>query len=399
MKGLRIYILIILLLGGGYLYLQFGQGQQVDWRPTYARTDKIPYGTYVLHEQLDGLLGANQVVSSRKPIYNTLAENDGASANYVLVNQDITMDSVDYAKLAGFVSAGNNAFFAANDLGRTLRDSLGIQTAFNYNIAQRRRYVHFTSPALQPDEHHHLDREIIGYHFSAIDTARAVVLAVNGVGQPVYLRYPLGEGNLYVAASADYFVNFSVLDPEGEAFSAKALSYLSPKPQLIWDDFNALGPASADSPFRFFLNDPYLRPAYLLALLGMLAYILYGIKRRQRIIPVVEPLRNTSIEFAKVVSSVYFQQRDHLDIIRKKTAFFLDHVRTAYRIRTDVPDTTLAELLAERSGVDPELIRRILQKIQDYRETTRQPSDQELLAFNHAIEKFHQNESHGRSKL
>lgn len=399
MRSLWLYSFIVLVFGGAYLYMQFGQGQPVDWRATYARTDKIPYGTYILHEQAKELLGADQVVNSRQPVYNTVTENSETPSNYVIIHHSITLEPTDYAKLVDFVEAGNHVLIASSDVSRVLRDSLGIQTAFDYQIAQRLRYVRFTNPAMQPDEHHHFDREILGYHFSTLDTSRATILAVNGIGKPIYLRYDFGKGSLYVVASPDYFVNFSILDKEGEAFSTKALSHLPVKPQLIWDDFQALGPASADSPFRFFLNDPYLCPAYLLALGCMLLYIVYGIKRRQRTIPVIEPLQNTSIEFAKVVSSVYFQQRDHLDIIRKKTAHFMEHIRTTYRIRTDLPNGALVALLAERSGADPQLIRHILQKAQDYRETAHQPSDQELLAFNQAIEKFHQNESHGRSKL
>lgn len=399
MKGLWRYIIAVLFLGGVYLYLQLGQESHVDWNPTYARTDKIPYGTYILHKQLAGLLEASEVIQSRKRIYNTLTEQGASPANYIIINPSLDMDTVDYTRVLDFLRAGNDVFIAASDLGRILRDSLGIQTSFDYHIAQRRRYVHFASPSLQPEEHHFLDRDIVGCYFSAFDTARTVVLATNGAGHPVFIRQELTKGNLYLVASADYFINATLLDDAGEAFSAKAFSYLMPKRSLIWDDYNALGPPAADSPFRFFLNDPYLRPSYLLALIGVLAYVVYGIKRRQRPVPIIEPLQNTSIEFTRVVSSVYYQQRDHLDIIRKKSAFFLDHIRTSYRIQTNVPDEALTRLLTERSGIDPHLIRRILQKIRDYRETTNQPSDSELLAFNHDIEKFHQNESHGRSKL
>jgi hypothetical protein len=40
--------------------------------PTLVNKDKIPYGTYVLYDQLPRLLGTDSVETTRLPIYNQL---------------------------------------------------------------------------------------------------------------------------------------------------------------------------------------------------------------------------------------------------------------------------------------------------------------------------------------
>jgi hypothetical protein len=53
------------------------------------------------------------------------------------------------------------------------------------------------------------------------------------------------------------------------------------------------------SPMRFILNNPPLRYAWYLLLLGLLIFVLFNAKRKQRIVPVIEPLKNTSLDLSE----------------------------------------------------------------------------------------------------
>ena len=68
----RLYLLGIGLLFGGYVALEYNRPKPLDWSPTYANKDKIPYGTYVLYDQLPRLLGTDSVEVVRLPVYNQL---------------------------------------------------------------------------------------------------------------------------------------------------------------------------------------------------------------------------------------------------------------------------------------------------------------------------------------
>ena len=59
-------------------------------------------------------------------------------------------------------------------------------------------------------------------------------------------------------------------------------------------------------------------------------------KRKQRIIPVITPLKNTSLEFVETIGRLYYQKGTRSGIAHKKIIFFLDFIRTRYNIATNV---------------------------------------------------------------
>ncbi|MGY3088776.1 hypothetical protein ACVWYF_001816 [Hymenobacter sp. UYAg731] len=71
-SNFRWYLLGLLALFGAYVALEYYRPKPVDWTPTLVNKDKIPYGTYVLYDQLPRLLGTDSVQTTRLPIYNQL---------------------------------------------------------------------------------------------------------------------------------------------------------------------------------------------------------------------------------------------------------------------------------------------------------------------------------------
>jgi len=111
-------------------------------------------------------------------------------------------------------------------------------------------------------------------------------------------------------------------------------------------------------------------------------------KRRQRIIPVADPLQNTTVEFVKVVGQVYYQQHNNLNIASKKVTFFLEHIRTRYQLKTNVIDPELMQALITKSEANADLVLQLFKYI-DFVQTGKQISDKELLNLNYLTEQFY----------
>ena len=389
MKDLKLYIAIALLALGMFLYIRYNRPSPVNWSKTYVKTDKIPYGTYILYQQLPALFEGIPIKPYQKRMYNTVEELGGTSDSYILVTPHVDIDEPDYAKIISYVEAGNDVLIAAYEHGRILADSLNVRARGDFSFGDSLASVHFTNPNLKPDRKYTYDRQIGADYFVKFDTARATVLATNDKGKAIFLRYKLGQGNLYLLSSPDYFTNYALLTTDGAAFASTALSYLNPQQQIIWDDYQTLGNLGQQSPMRVFLNNDYLRPAYLIALFSLLAFVLYGIKRRQRMIPIVAPLENTSIAFAKVVSSVYYHQRDNRDILAKQHTYFMEYVRATYRIKPGDNEVDFIAQLSARSGVDESILRPIMQGMYDVR-SGKHIDDKALVAHHRHIEDFYQ---------
>src|SRR6202007_303224 len=147
------------------------------------------------------------------------------------------------------------------------------------------------------------------------------------------------------------FTNYSILDNQGDDYVSKALSYLPAQSTIYWDELQNGDIMEDPSPMRVFFAHPALQWAYYISLFGLIIFVLYEKKRRQRIIPIIEPLKNSTVEFVNVVGQVYYEQRDNRNIAQKKIVYFKEHLRSRYFLKTDIMDKEFIERLSQKTGV------------------------------------------------
>ena len=88
-----------------------------------------------------------------------------------------------------------------------------------------------------------------------------------------------------------------------------AISWLPTGRPVWWDEYQKQGRAGEQSLLRVVLAHPALKTAYYLLLLGGLLLALVEARRRQRIIPTLRPLPNTTLLFTRTVADLYRQAR------------------------------------------------------------------------------------------
>ena len=54
-RSLKIYIFLLLLVLVGIIYVDATQPKPINWTPSYALNDKIPFGLYVFGEESETL--------------------------------------------------------------------------------------------------------------------------------------------------------------------------------------------------------------------------------------------------------------------------------------------------------------------------------------------------------
>lgn len=387
MRGLRLYLIgsaVVMLV---YLIAQYYKPRPTDWKATYLKEDKIPFGTYILYQELGSLFPKSIVTPSRLPVYNTLKDKKFRHTNYLMIAGEVRMDEYDYQELVKFMENGNNVFIAAYQLGGLLGDTLNLKmnSVFKEQKATR---INFVNPTLRDEKGYVFNRGLGDQYFSKVDTMRATALGRNDGGEVNYVKYTYGKGALYVLPSPQLLGNYNLLNPAGAKYIAKVFSFLPPVERIIWDENNTKGNTNEESILRVLLKHDQLRWAYYLALAGLLVFVFFEMKRRQRIIPVLEPLKNTSVDFVKVVGKVYYQQRDNRDIVQKKISYFLAHVRTDYQLKTIKLDEDFIADLIHKSGVTEDFARELIETIKRLNGAT-VITDGELINLNKLIEKFY----------
>lgn len=389
MKGLRLYLIGSAILMVLYVLAQYSRPTVTDWTPTYLKEDKIPFGLYVLTHEFESLFPGAKVKTSSLPIYNTLKSDLSEPVNYLLIAPEIKADKLDYATMVSFMKRGNHVFIAAADLSKVLTDSLKIDTKFTFNVNTKSSVgVNFVNPELKTRQNYVFDKELGNSYFSKIDTAKATVLGRNTNGEINFVKYTFGKGALYILPSPHLLSNYNLLYPRGAEYASKVLSYLPANATLVLDEYNTRDETTDSSILRVLFKHDQLRWAYMLSITGLLIFVLFEMKRRQRIIPVADPLKNVSVEFAALIGKVYYEQRDNADLARKIISYFLEKLRADYRLQTQHIDEELAETLVTRSGVKAEIIQELFNLINQLTDK-KKVNDHQLINLNKLIEEFY----------
>ncbi|QIP11999.1 DUF4350 domain-containing protein [Spirosoma aureum] len=384
------YLLILLATVTAYVLFEYYRPKPLDWTPTYENDDKIPFGTKVLYELLPGIMQQSSVKTVRLPVYNFLTETKPAGrSNYVIICRDFNADGNDLKQLLPYVRSGNTVFISAYGMPDSLGAVLGFKADVKEpNEADSTLRQNFANPELVKSRGYNFFHDD-GRNFLLIQKAKYItVLGRNARKEPVFIRVQYGKGQFFIHNLPLAFTNYYLLSPKTSDYAFKALSYLPARP-TYWDEYQKQGRFDEEqqSIFRYIRSQPALNWAYYLVVFGLIFYAIFAGKRTQRIIPVIDPPQNTSLDFVKTVGRLYFQQGDHDNLARKKIQYFLTELRERYGLNTTVLDKEFTETLAQKSGTplsETDELVRLLRSAQK----SISLSEYDLLTLNAAIERF-----------
>lgn len=386
MRDFKIYISIATILLVIYLVAQYNKPSPVNWQPTLYYQDKIPFGTYVLHNELSHFFPGATVNNTNQNLYDLFHKSTTTNSNYLILSKTVNLSKYDYKEMVKYIEAGNSVLISALNWQGKLADTLNITTGVEFK--KKSDGLNFTNEKLKQQSNYRFDKDINSEYFRSFDTTHAVVLGKNENNNITLLSFKYGKGTLYLCANPLVFTNYALLSDHGDDYAAKILSYLPASKSIYWDEYQNGDIPEDLSPMRVFFGNPNLQWAYYISLWGMVVFVLFGMKRRQRIIPIIEPLKNSTVEFANVVGQVYYEQRDNMNIAQKKIIYFYEHLRTVYYLKTTPLDAEFIGRLSQKTGIELSFIQELISHIK-YVLVQHQVSDHELIRLNQLIEQFY----------
>ena len=81
-------------------------------------------------------------------------------------------------------------------------------------------------------------------------------------------------------------------------------------------------------------------------MLVLVLFMVFTARRRQRAIPVIREPANRNLEFAELIGTLYYQKKNHADLVRKKFIYFAESLRR--NIQVDVEDDSDDNALSRR---------------------------------------------------
>lgn len=367
------------------LIVELARPKPIDWTATYTRDDKIPYGTYILYDLLPRLFPEQTIAPVDVTVYETLERLDDGTGNYIFINRTFEPDTYDTEKLLDFAYDGGTVFISAERISGDFADTLGIGTEYTFSSRADSVQFRFVNPALTATAQL---RQYAGTAiFSTFDTIRTVVLGTDANADINFITIPFGDGAIYLHLAPSLFTNYNILHRENSDYIFAALSYL-PVQRTLWDEYYKAGRMEVRSPLRYILNTPQLGWAWRLLLVGLLLFMVFEARRKQRIIPVVAPPANATLEFVTMVGRLYYQHGDLRNIADKKITYFLEYLRSHLQVQTARFDDEFIATVAARSGLDEAEVRGLFDTIRLVQDR-RQIGEQELLLLNERIDHFY----------
>jgi len=99
-------------------------------------------------------------------------------------------------------------------------------------------------------------------------------------------------------------------------------------------------------------------------------------------------LPNTTVEFAKTIGNLYYQEGAHHTVINRKIVYFLEKVRNDYHIDTTKLDEAFIEKLHQKSGKPLADIEQAIFLVNQHRKSPHTAVEEDLIKINTALEKI-----------
>jgi hypothetical protein len=164
--------------------------------------------------------------------------------------------------------------------------------------------------------------------------------------------------------------------------------------KIAWNEFYLTKPRTRkeEDPgwFRVLMRYPSFRWGFLTAIATLLLIVLSGMRRKQRMIPEWERPKNDSMDFVKTIGRLYYDKGDHKNLAKKMSSYFLEHLRTQYKVPTHTIDDDFIKTVHYKTGYDETEVREIVTAIHNL-ELTNTISEQQLASFHKQLESFYQN--------
>lgn len=379
---MRAWLMISLL---GFL-LASCSGKRLNQRVSLWRNDKIPYGTYYAFSGLTHLFPYSDIaINKESPVRAGFAasykdETDTSAdivhkSAIVIITPTFKPSTEELDALIGYVSSGNHVFISTFEPASSFLDSLRLSTntgtaLINYDDSlsvylATDTLLNFSYPGKQLDN-----------YINSFDSSITTVLGFDAERHPNFVRFDFkSEGSLSLQLAPLAFSNFFLLHGKNNSYYDYAMASIpSDIGKVYWDDYyryfeygekkGSDKNKNVFSKLGVILKDDILRWALILTAVLFAMIYLFESKRKQRVIPAIQPLRNISLDFVKTIGRLYYQQRDNSDLVRKMAMQFADHMRTRYNFHFTWDQQNLVSRISRKTGFDQKLTSDILNDLQ-----------------------------------
>ena len=329
-----------------------------NWGVDYEKLSKDPYSLQLTYTGL-GMLFPKAKIEQLKPnerlnnLGFTLRKNKEQSLLVVIV-RNLYFNEGEIDSLVSLEQAGNQILLVSSNFDENLLNRLQLTQTHNEEDADSIQKINILNYNKQSQAFDfRFKNEAIQQQFNNQDTAQNYfsVLGTNEKLQPNFIVFHSGKGRLMLHTAPMAFSNYFLVQGKNRDYLKYVFSFVDePVSNVYFIAMNTREVSTSD--WSVIWKNKSTMVAFLLSLLTLGLFILFEMKRRQRIIPIIKPNENASAAFTETIGRLYYNNKNHGNLAEKMIQHFLEFVRSNYYLNTNVLDTEFVRLLSAKSGKD-----------------------------------------------
>ncbi len=440
----RTYCLFMLLLLAG---CSGDTGQDLTkWQLSLDHTDKKPYGTYLAYESLKYFFPDAKIEALSQGFKYTSMDNKmkypSGRSLLILEGKAFYLSEREWDDLKQFIRCGNEVIIFSSWLDKKIQAELNL---YKWRAGEESNRIYSDKEDFDNKNLltlRHIPNKTYGYEGRSIKSYFEILHKIdttendaanegeteetenaeavsdgsgtdeddnNGIAifpdtlgnageQPNIIRYAIGNGHITLHAAPLTLTNYFLLQDGNERYMEGIWQTLPTSiTHVYWQDFYIRSTES--SSFAILWQHPATRLALILAIIAILVYIFFEGKRKQRIIPIIPPVKNESVSFVETVGRLYYNKGNHSNLADKMVQQFLEWVRSHYFLNTNLLNDAFINQLTIKSGQNEVVVKWVVSTIHEIRLGQASIDDAYLYKLYTVMQKFYKKEIVQISKL
>ena len=333
--------------------------RELDWTPSYGINEKNPMGLYVFNKELNKLFKnkkIRKVNGSPTDFLNKMIYGEqNAPDAFISISDHVSWDDATSREMLNAIHEGMNGFISCHYFSAGWLEILPLSGGYvspdkdfatlsvdstKFKINSNIQLEHFARSA-KPD----------GMSYVRLGDIETKIDKI----KPNFIEISYGKGKLLLHFAPAVFTNYYLVKSNAQSYAEAVMSKV-PGKDIVWFTNETEQEGISSAPLSFILSKEALRNAFFMILAGVLLFIIFNAKRKQRIVAIIPPVKNTSVDFVKTIGNLYFQEVDSGELMKMRLTFLKEKLWSEYNISLEVKDQELIDRISSKTGKSPDLV-------------------------------------------
>lgn len=373
-KHITVWLLLLLAVG-------CAQEKPTNWNEMYFSESKDPYGFYLFTKSLSALFPNATVKELPQSIsigeLNKKMNEDGNHL-FICVAESISFTDDELVLMANWIASGNDVLLIADRINKNILEALSLELDRDETFRESGQIISDQVYKIQ----YHRQFNFLNSYLKTADSTKKVPKVISRIknNHATTMAFTNGRGRLLLSSTPFAFSNYFLLEKNNRQYLEDVFAYTIKAPANVYYSVGQVR-TTAHSDWSILWKNRATRMAIIIALISMAIFILFQAKRRQRMIPVIEPLRNDAATFVETIGKLYYNKKDNQNLAQKIVQHFFEFVRNSYQLNTMHLDEDFEIKLSGRSGKSRSEVNYLLTQIKMVQNNTVQINDAFLFSL------------------